>query len=148
MSGLSSGGLVCRATTRARLGAALAAGLLASSLSAPVPVAAAPSHGVDGVDLRLSLGFVQGSAWFEDGGPGRSTVHAWIDTYSGATGRLTGSLGHRMGVSACDAGATCYVQLTTSVEATPGECYVLQAVSDRGGDLVFAKAPAQGLLCR
>jgi hypothetical protein len=146
VSGLSFGGSVCRAAMRARVGAALAACLLAWSLSPPAAAAAA-AHGVDGVNLRLSLGFVQGSAWFEDRGPGRSGVHVWIDTYSAATGLMTASLGHRTGVNACDVGATCYVHLSTSVQSMPGECYVLRALSGRGADLITARAPARDLLC-
>jgi hypothetical protein len=118
------------------------------SLSAPVPVGAAASHGIDDVSLRLSQGFVLGSAWFQDRGPGRSSVRAWIDTYSAASGRMTGSLGHRQGVNACDSGATCYVRLTMSVQASEGECYVLRAESERGSDVVTARAPAGDPLCR
>jgi hypothetical protein len=78
-------------------------------------------------------------------GPGRSRVHAWIDTYT--DGELTGSLGHRTGMSSCDTGATCYVLLSTSLQASAGECYVLRAMSSRGSDLVQARAPSSNTLC-
>lgn len=136
-----------RGTMRVRRGAVLLVCLLASSLPAPSAVEAAAPHGIDGVNLYVSRGFVHGSAWFKDAGPGRSRVHVWIDTYSGATGRLTGSVGHRTGVSACGPGATCYVLLTTRVQATAGECYVLRALSARGADLAAAVAPAADRFC-
>jgi hypothetical protein len=132
---------------RARLAAAVVACVLALTIVTPVPAGAAASHGVDGVNVYMSRGFVHASAWFKDTGPGQSWVHTWIDTYSATTGQLMGSLGHRSGVSSCRSGSTCYVLLMTSVQAKAGECYVARALSGRGSDLVEARAPASHLFC-
>jgi hypothetical protein len=122
-----------------------AAGLLAASLPALRPAEAAASHSIDAVRISMSRGFVYGSAWFKDTGPGGSQVQVWIDTYSG--GDLTGSLAHRNGMSSCDSGVTCYALLSTSLQASVGECYVLRALSSRGSDLIQARAPSSGTLC-
>lgn len=127
--------------------AAVVACVLAGVLAVPQPAGAASPHGIEDVSVETRRGFVYGAAWFRDSGAGQSWVHAWIETYSAATGQLTGSLAHKSGVSSCQHGATCYVLLTTSVQATPGECYVVRALSGRRADLVEAQAPAVGRFC-
>jgi hypothetical protein len=135
------------APPRVRASAVLVSCLLALTLSAPVPAAASTSHGIDDIHLYTNSGFIHASAWFKDTGPGQSWVHTWIDTYSAVTGRLTGSLAHRSGVSSCDSGSTCYVLLLATVQAKPGECYVARALSGRGTHLVEARAPEAQLFC-
>jgi hypothetical protein len=134
-----------RGTAHARL-AATVAGLLAATLLVLWPAEAAPSHSIDSVKISMRGGFVYGSAWFKDTGPGGSRVQVWIETYSG--GSLTGSLAHRSGMGSCNSGHTCYTLLSTSLQASAGECYVLRALSARGSDLVQARAPSSGTLCR
>ena len=133
-----------RPSGRARVAAV--AVILAGTMVAPVP-ASATGHHIEGVNLYARNGFVYGSAWFKDSGPGRSWVHTWIDTYSSATGTMTGSLGHRSGVSSCEAGRTCYMLLTTTLQAKPGECYVVRALSGRGASLVEGRAPVGSTYC-
>jgi hypothetical protein len=145
MAALFRGLQVRRGRPRVRRLAALAACALATGLLAPRPLDAAATHSIDSLKVSMSRGFVNGTAWFEDRGPGQSRVRVWIETYSG--NQLTGSLGHRSGMSSCDPGATCYALLTTSLQTSPGECYVLRAMSARGADLVSARAPSSNQLC-
>lgn len=118
---------------------------LAASVLVPAPAGAAAGHSIDDVRISVSGGFAHGSAWFKDTGPGGSRVHVWIDTYSG--GDLTGSLAHRTSMSSCNAGATCYTLLSTSLQTSRGECYVVRASSIRGSDMVQARAPSSSMRC-
>jgi hypothetical protein len=146
MAALFRAPLIWHALVRRRVVAALGSCALAAGVLAAGPVGAASDHSVDDVKLSLSGGFVHGSAWFKDLGPGGSRVHVWIDTYSG--GDLTGSLGHRTGMSSCtNAGATCYTLLSTSLQTSPGECYVFRARSVRAGDMLQARSPSSSMLC-
>ena len=136
---------VLRLTGRRRAAALLGAWALAAGLLISGPAEAAANHTVDDVKMSVSGGFVHGSAWFKDTGPGGSRVQIWIDTYSG--GDLTGSLGHRSGMSSCNAGGTCYTLLSTSLQTSPGECYIVRARSVRDGDMVQSRAPSSGMRC-
>jgi hypothetical protein len=132
--------------------AAVAAALLVCTLawgaaSSASAATNAPSHGIEWLQLYRSGGFVHVRAWFRESGRGTSWVHTWIDTYSASSRQLTGSLGHRTGTSSCDAGRTCYVLLSTSLQIRPGECYVARAMSGRGGELVDARWPQSTLFC-
>jgi hypothetical protein len=135
-----------RLSRRARAASAILAVALAWAVSSPAP-AVAETHEIDGVNVFASNGFVYGYAWFKDSGPGQSWVHAWIDTYASATGQLTGSLGHRSGVTSCEAGRTCFMLLSTTLQAKPGECYVVRALSGRGASLVEGRAPVVSSYC-
>lgn len=131
---------------RARAALLLSVAVLAVGILPATP-ADASTHGVAQVNATLRDGFVRGSVWFRDTGPGGSAIHAWVDAYDAVTAEHRGSMGHRWGRTSCRTGGTCWELLTTSIQAKAGECYVVRGSSGRGADVAEGRAPSYSRLC-